>query len=109
MSSTPRYVQQLPLASSCKPQKTPAAQYEGIFTPVFRGSPWAVSKPHNYVLFEWDTYLSSVMSAVTDKWTAASNIVRMTKSLNYQGFVAGEIDSLVLQTLDCSRVAANPG
>jgi hypothetical protein len=29
--------------------------YEGIFTPVFRGSPWSVSKPHNYVLFEWDT------------------------------------------------------
>lgn len=29
--------------------------YEGIVTPVFRGSPWAVSKPHNYVLFEWDT------------------------------------------------------
>jgi hypothetical protein len=22
--------------------------YEGIFTPVFRGSPWSVSKPHNY-------------------------------------------------------------
>ena len=98
MSSTPRYVQQ-PFASSCKPQKTSAAQYEGIFTPVFRGSPWAVSKPHNYVLFEWDTYLSSFMAAVTDKWTAASNIVRMTKSLNYQGFVAGEIDSL------CCRLA----
>lgn len=27
--------------------------YEGIVTPVFRGSPWTVSKPHNYVLFEW--------------------------------------------------------
>ena len=93
MSSTPRYVQQRSLASSCESHKTSAAQYEGIFTPVFRGSPWAVSKPHNYVLFEWDTYLSSFMSAVTDKWTAASNIVRMTKSLNYQGFVAGEIDS----------------
>ena len=25
------------------------SRYEGIFTPVFRGSPWAVSKPHNYV------------------------------------------------------------
>ena len=36
------------------------------------------------VLFEWDTYLSSFMAAVTDKWTARSNIIRMTKSLNYQ-------------------------
>ena len=51
---------------------------------MFRGSPWAVSRPHNYVLFEWDTYLSSFMAAVTDKWTARSNIIRMTKSLNYQ-------------------------
>lgn len=41
------------------------------------------------MLFEWDTYLSSFMAAVTDKWTAKSNIIRMTKSLNYQGFVAG--------------------
>ena len=103
MSSTPRYVQQLPLASSCKPHKTSAAQYEGIFTPVFRGSPWAVSKPHNYVLFEWDTYLSSFMAAVTDKWTAASNIIRMTKSLNYLGFVAGEIDSLGCKLLLACR------
>ena len=62
----------------------PRCSYEGIFTPVFRGSPWAVSRPHNYVLFEWDTYLSSFMAAVTDKWTARSNIIRMTKSLNYQ-------------------------
>jgi putative isomerase len=63
--------------------------YEGIFTPVFRGSPWPVSFPHNYVLFEWDTYLSSFMAVHSDRWTAINNIVRMTKSLNYQGFVAG--------------------
>lgn len=43
--------------------------YEGIFTPVFRGSPWAVSRPHNYVLFEWDTFLSSLLAAVTDSWS----------------------------------------
>ena len=24
--------------------------------------PWSVSKPHNYVLFEWDTYLSSMIA-----------------------------------------------
>ena len=63
--------------------------YEGIFTPVFRGSPWDVSKPHNYVLFEWDTYLSSLLASVTDLWTAKSNIIRMTKSLIFKGYVAG--------------------
>jgi len=63
--------------------------YEGIFTPVFRGSPWDVAKAHNYVLFEWDTYLSSMIAAHTDLWVAKSNIIRMTKSLIYAGYVAG--------------------
>jgi hypothetical protein len=45
------------------------------------GSPWPVSKPHNYVLFEWDTYLASMIAAHVDPWVAKSNIIRMTKSL----------------------------
>jgi hypothetical protein len=63
--------------------------YEGIFTPVFRGSPWSVSKPHNYVLFEWDTYMASIIAVSIDPWVARSNIIRMTKSLIFKGFVAG--------------------
>lgn len=63
--------------------------YEGIFTPVFRGSPWLLAQPHNYVLFEWDTYLVSLIAGVTDPWIARSNIIRMTKSLSFKGFVAG--------------------
>eukprot|EP01050_Picozoa_sp_SAG11_P036144 SAG11_NODE_13605_length_647_cov_1.956204_2_plen_82_part_01 len=43
----------------------------------------------NLVLFEWDTYFSSMLAAVTDPWVAKSNIIRMTKSLIYKGFVAG--------------------
>ena len=41
------------------------------------------------MLFEWDTYFASMIAAVTDPWTARSNIIRMTKSLIYKGFVAG--------------------
>jgi putative isomerase len=64
--------------------------YEGIITPVFRGSPWVVAKPHDYVLFEWDTYFASIMASyANDQWTATNNIVRMTLSLFYQGFVPG--------------------
>lgn len=62
---------------------------EGIFTPVFRGSPWGCSKPHNYVLFEWDTFFASIIAAHVDEWVAKSNIIRMTKSLIYKGYVAG--------------------
>ena len=51
-----------------------------------------MSKPHNYVLFEWDTYLSSMIAAHTDPWVAKSNVIRMTKSLiSYGGgYVAGQ-------------------
>lgn len=81
--------------------------YEGIITPVFRGSPWSVSKPHNYVLFEWDTFFAAAIAATpgVDRWIAVSNVVRMVKSLiadpfvpasaphlsgrNVSGFVAG--------------------
>lgn len=62
---------------------------EGIITPIFRGSPWFVSKPHNYVLFEWDTYFAAMIATYTDEWVAKSNIIRMSKSLIYKGFVAG--------------------
>lgn len=64
--------------------------YEGIITPVFRGSPWPATKPHNYVLFEWDTYFASIMATYADDpWVATNNIVRMTSSLFFQGFVPG--------------------
>ena len=63
--------------------------YEGIVAPVFRGNPWAASKPHAYVLFEWDTYLASMLATVTDEWVAASNIIRMTKALTFKGYVPG--------------------
>ena len=64
--------------------------YEGIITPILRGRQWRVAKPYAYVLFEWDTYLAAMMAAhLGDVWTSTSNIVRMTQSLWYQGFVAG--------------------
>ena len=71
---------------------------------MFRGSPWAVSRPHNYVLFEWDTYLSSFMAAVTDKWTARSNIIRMTKSLNYQ---VRKRETFILKSFHQDRLGTN--
>ena len=64
--------------------------YEGIITPVFRGSPWWLSKPHDYVLFEWDTYFASIIASyIDDVWVATNNIIRMTQTLFYQGFVVG--------------------
>ena len=54
--------------TSCALAAQITCSYEGIFTPVFRGSPWDVSKPHNYVLFEWDTYLSAMIAIHTDPW-----------------------------------------
>ena len=65
---------------------------EGIITPVFRGSPWTLSKPHKYVLFEWDTYMASIIAgAVGDTWVSKSNLIRMTKSISAAngGYVAG--------------------
>lgn len=63
--------------------------YEGIITPVFRGASWSATRPHAYVLFEWDTYLSTLISSVTDTWVARSNIIAMTKSLSFKGYVPG--------------------
>jgi hypothetical protein len=63
--------------------------YEGIITPVFRGAPWGASKAHTYVMFEWDTYLASMIASVTDPWAAANGIIRMTKSLHFRGYVPG--------------------
>jgi hypothetical protein len=93
--------------------------YEGIVTPVFRGSPWSVSKPHNYVLFEWDTFFAALIAVgppdlpatasgggagggaagvqlLVDPWVAYSNVIRMVKSLiadpvkgGSNGYVAG--------------------
>eukprot|EP00039_Didymoeca_costata_P014975 m.247703 g.247703 ORF g.247703 m.247703 type:complete len:963 (+) comp16129_c0_seq2:125-3013(+) len=63
--------------------------YEGIFTPVFRGSPWAVSRPHNYVLFEWDTFFAALIAAKVDSWVAKNNVIRMVKSLIADPFKGG--------------------
>ena len=63
--------------------------YEGIITPVFRGAPWGASKAHSYVMFEWDTYLASMIASVTDPWAAANGIIRMTKALHFRGYVPG--------------------
>ena len=48
---------------------------EGIFTPVFRGSPWDVSKPHNYVLFEWNTYLSAMIAVGLHGRTPSADVL----------------------------------
>ena len=57
---------------------------EGLTTPVFRGSPWG-SKYIN-VLFEWDTFLASIMAVhAGDRYVAISNLVRMVKSLYFDG------------------------
>jgi hypothetical protein len=63
--------------------------YEGIVAPVFRGAPWSASKPHDYVLFEWDTYLASMIATITDPWAAKSMLIRMTKALHFKGYVPG--------------------
>jgi hypothetical protein len=63
--------------------------YEGIITPVFRGAPWSASKAHSYVMFEWDTYLASMIASITDPWAAANGIIRMTKALHFKGYVPG--------------------
>ena len=68
--------------------------YEGIITPIVRGGIWGVAKPHQYVLFEWDTYLASIIAAhIGDIWVATSNIIRMTQSFvampGVRGFVPG--------------------
>ena len=63
--------------------------YEGIITPVFRGAPWSASKPHAYVMFEWDTFLASMIASITDPWAAANGIIRMTKALHFRGYVPG--------------------
>jgi hypothetical protein len=32
------------------------------------GASWSATKPHAYVLFEWDTYLASMIATITDPW-----------------------------------------
>jgi hypothetical protein len=66
--------------------------YEGIITPVFRGAPWSASKAHSYVMFEWDTYLASMIASITDPWAAANGTDHSNDqglALHFKGYVPG--------------------
>lgn len=62
---------------------------EGLVAPVTRGNPWGLS-PRGYVLFLWDTALSSYLAlGAGDTWLALSNIVRLMKNMEPGGFLNG--------------------
>eukprot|EP00755_Sulcionema_specki_P000981 Sspe_Gene.25808::Locus_10470_Transcript_1_1_Confidence_1.000_Length_2535::g.25808::m.25808 len=63
--------------------------YEGLVAPIFRGDRWSSAKPHGYLLFEWDTYLSGLLGVVAGEWVGISNIVSMTKAFIIDGYVPG--------------------
>jgi putative isomerase len=53
-------------------------------TPVSRA--WSESWG-GYVLFDWDTYFTSAMFALDDKWFAYSNAIAITNSITPGGFI----------------------
>jgi len=57
--------------------------YEGLVTPVSRG--WDFGS--GYVIFDWDNYFLSYMASLDNKEIAYSNVIQISKSKTFAGFV----------------------